>query len=392
VQAFSRYYTHEGLQLEPRGNGRTDSQGRYRIAALAAGNYFVQAMKAVGPVAYSGTFYPGSADVAGAKPVNVLIGRDVAEINLRLKKSPGYRVAGKLMDIRTDTQVKEAYTVTVAPEIGTSGVLATIAKDGSFEFASLIPGRYRLTATMTDLRSGASFKVMKNVEVKQADLTDLVVKIGAGATVRVKATVKAGEMPRRLALALVRREDADDPGRTVAFLRASQQDLNSYEFRNVSPGEYLLILGSTVSPDMRRFFLEEVTEETKDVQETGFVVPEGIGAVQLSAVVNMHGGTIKGTATDSKKQPLLGRAIVVVAADRAQRQLRHYSMVCWTDSLGAFSFTGIIPGDYLAVLWSGSDPGEAQNPALFDEVERNGARIHVAPDAETNFGLKTGGS
>ena len=35
VQAFSRYYTHGGTRLEPRGNGRTDSQGRYRIAALA---------------------------------------------------------------------------------------------------------------------------------------------------------------------------------------------------------------------------------------------------------------------------------------------------------------------------------------------------------------------
>jgi len=391
VQALSRYYTHEGAQLEPRGSGRTDSQGRYRIAALAAGTYFIQAARVVGPEGYAGVFFPGASELAGAKPVTLLIGKDLDGINLRLKKSPSYRVNGTLLDLRTNSQVKEGYTVTVAPELGTSGVLATIAKDGSFQFASLIPGKYRLTATMTDLKNGLPFKVIKNIEIGQAALTDLVLKIGAGATVRVVVGVKEGELPRRLALALVRRENLEEPGRTVTPQRFSMEGANFYEFHNVSPGDYFLVLGSTARPDTRRFFLEEVTEGANAVQETGFVVPEGLGTVQLSAVVNLHGGIVDGMAMDSKKQPLLGRAIVMVAADRVKRRLRNYSMVCWTDNAGVFHFTGLVPGDYLAVLWTGGDPGEAQDPAYFDEVDRNAAPVHVPPDGDVTFGLRSRG-
>jgi hypothetical protein len=66
-------------------------------------------------------------------------------------------------------------------------------------------------------------------------------------------------------------------------------------------------------------------------------------------------------------------------------------MVYWTDGSGAFHFNGVVPGDYLAVLWTGGDPGEAQNPALFDELERNGAPVHIPPDGEITIGLRTGG-
>jgi hypothetical protein len=261
-----------------------------------------------------------------------------------------------------------------------------------FQFASLIPGKYRLTATMTDLKSGTPFKVTKNIEVAQAPLTDLVVKIAAGGTVRVVVSAKEGEAPPRLALALVRREEAEDPGRPFVPLRFSMEDTKTYEFHNVAPGEYVLLLGSSTRPDTRRFFLEAVTEGTKDVQEDGVVVPEGLGTVELSAVVNTHGGIVNGVAMDSKRHPVLGRAIVLVSADRGKRTLRHYSMVSWTDGGGAFHFTGLIPGEYLAVLWTGGDPGEAQNPAYFDEVEHNAAPVHVPPDGEVTFGLRSAGT
>jgi hypothetical protein len=406
VLAFSRYYTHEGSKLEPRGNGRTDSLGRYRIAALASGIYLVQAMKVVGPEGYGGVFYPDAPDTAGAKPVDLRIGQDVDGINLRLKKTPGYRVSGKLLDLRTNAQVMEGYTVTVAPENGTAGVLATIGKDGWFQFASLIPGKYRLTATMTDLRTGSPFRITKDIEVGSAPLTDLVVQIGAGATVRVVVHTKEGpdgkegkegDTPRRLLLALVRRDEAEEPSHPAVAQRYSMVDMNTYEFHNVPAGEYLLILGSTVRPDTRRFILEEVTQksgdetkEAKDVKETGFVVPEGLATVQLAAVIDTHGAIVSGVATDGKRQPLLGRAIVLVDADRAQRRLRQHTMVCWTDSTGAFRFNGVVPGEYLAVLWTGGDPGEAQDPAYFDEVEHNAARVHVPADGEVMFGLRSG--
>ncbi len=405
VQALSRYYTHEGLRLEPRGNSRSDSQGRYRITALVPGTYFVQAMKAIGPEGYGAVFFPG-ADFAGAKPVDLLIGKDLEQINLRLKKSPGYRVAGKLMDLRTDSPVKEAYTVSLTPEIGTAGVLATIAKDGTFQFASLIPGKYRLMASMTDLKTGTPFKVTKHIEVRQADLTDVVMNIGAGATVRVTVSAKESLLPSRLVLALVRREEAEDPGRLVTVLSPSMENTATYVFHNVAEGEYFLILGSTytMDTDTRRFFLEEVSEATapesdaavnppakRNAQETGFAVPAGLGTVRLFAVVNTHGGVLHGVAMDGKGQPLLGRAIVLVAADHAQRQLRNCTVIGWTDSSGGFNFTGLVPGEYLAVLWSGSDPGEAQNPALFDELDHNGAHVHIPPDGIIRLALKTGG-
>jgi hypothetical protein len=403
VQALSSFYTATGPHLEPRASGRSDGQGRYRIAALGPGDYYIQAMKIAGPQGYSGVFYPNTTDAAASRPLPLVIGQDMTGINLSLKRSPGHRVAGKLIDARTDTQVKESFTVSIVPDLGTSGVLATIAADGSFQFASLISGKYHLTASMSDVKGGLVFKASKDIEVGQTDLTNLVVKIGMGVTVRVAVSPKEGTlMSRRLPLVLVRRDEEDDPVRSLQPWGYAIEGANYYEFRNVPAGQYRLALGATSNSLMRHFFVEDVTESSaanpsdaspaKSVQEEGFAVPEAPATVQLSAVVNLHGGMFTGLATDTEKHPLLGRAIVLIAADRALRSQRRYCQVSWTDSAGGFQFSGVVPGDYLVILWTGSDPGEAQNPKFFDELDHNGARVNIPPDGQVSLALKGGSS
>ncbi|GEM_PF-6172643 len=396
VQAFSQYYTHEGARLAARGAGRTDGQGRYRISALAPGTYFVHAEKIVGPEGFAPSFYPAAAEASAAKSIQLHIGQDLTGIDLKLTKTPGYRVAGKLRDLRNDTDVTAGFTVTAAPELGSSGVRATIAKDGTFQFDSLIPGKYRLTVSMTDLLTGALFKASQSIEVKPEakpeDLSNIVVPIGVGHTVRVTVKTTEGLLPARLPLMLVNREDAEEPGRAVAPLRAAMLDLDTYQFYNVPAGDYLLLLGASTLPDTRSFYFQSVTLDEKDAWEPGFIVPAGIGKMELTATVNRHGGILNGIAKDGADLPLQGRPIVVVSADREQRRRRNGAMVAWTDSFGVFHLFGLTPGPYFAVLWTGGDPVEALNPTYWDEMERNAARITISTDTQTSITLKSGRS
>src|SRR5437762_9246348 len=173
------------------GGGRmyvTDDRGIYRIYGLAPGQYIVSAGSARNPITSLlakrprrvQTFYPGVADEAKSKPVEVLAGAEASGIDIKLGiADKGFTVNGRVLTAEAGAPIANAMVVynARAPEgkpdqetgdvqvssggISTSknatgaGITTTNAK-GEFRLESLLPGKYKLQVESMGALTGAS--------------------------------------------------------------------------------------------------------------------------------------------------------------------------------------------------------------------------------------------
>jgi hypothetical protein len=122
----------------PAGTALTDAQGRYRLANLAPGRYFVIASVFGYP-----TFYPGTTNADGGTVITITADAPAAErINFTVLMPPGGRVSG-----RVNTPPKAASQEKAILSGLSLGELLEIpvGSDGTFTFGHLPKGSYLLS-------------------------------------------------------------------------------------------------------------------------------------------------------------------------------------------------------------------------------------------------------
>jgi hypothetical protein len=112
----------------------TDAQGRYRLANLAPGRYFIIASVFGYP-----TFYPATTSADGATVITVGADAPVEGINFTVLLPPGGRVTGRVSaPPRTNSQEKA-----ILSGIALGELLETpVGADGTFSFGHLPKGSY----------------------------------------------------------------------------------------------------------------------------------------------------------------------------------------------------------------------------------------------------------
>lgn len=121
-------------------NARTDSTGHYLISGLAPGKYRVRAMK----TGYITAYYPES--------VEVIQGRVTENINFELFCSGTQygSISGRVTDSRTGNLIVGAEVRAIGP----NGSRAVIQGSNGYCIDSLLPGRYRVSATANGYEPG----------------------------------------------------------------------------------------------------------------------------------------------------------------------------------------------------------------------------------------------
>ena len=145
----------------------TDSTGRYRLADVPVGRYYIVAGFVDSP-----TYYPRGTGAAGATAVNVTARATTANIDFRIERpSTGLTVSGRVI-------VESAQpfgNVQVMLNGGPSGSFTNLnvppKLDGSFEFVRLRPGTYNISVSPTP------FSQPRTVVVTDKDVTGLELRI-----------------------------------------------------------------------------------------------------------------------------------------------------------------------------------------------------------------------
>src|SRR5207249_4548569 len=161
-EAMLSRYSQGRKQLVTYGSASTNDLGEYRIFGLPPGRYFVSvsprrnyAFRGGSGVSqppseeeYVATYYPGSADLAAASPLEV--GNSNLE-NLRITINPPVSLSGR---VRVDGQATvslSAIQLSLRPRdpggamFGSGNVTVKVKEDGSFNWSNVSPDEYRLT-------------------------------------------------------------------------------------------------------------------------------------------------------------------------------------------------------------------------------------------------------
>jgi hypothetical protein len=401
---------------EQAGAERTNDLGEYRIAGLAAGNYFVSVtpppdfrslIETTGnvpaaeihsgppsekpvPAAYQTTYYPGTRDRGQAAPIQLHAG-DSFPVNFSLTPSPSLSIRGSVVNLPPGSS---AAIMLQSRDFNLVLNGAEVHKDGSFEIRDVSPGAYTILATLDNvavpMMARQSLQIAESVE-------GLRLTPQAGGTIygrlRMEANSNSMPDPSQMFL-LLRSSDSDSDGDndslssiTMGISFSNVAHVNgdgSFAWKNVPAGNYAVqISEASAIPD---WFLKSVTAGGRDVVDSGFSMSGG--TTNLALVASANGAVAEGLASNQQDEPVADAVVVAVPETRFRSRPDRYRKAL-TDQSGRFTLRGLPSGDYTLFAWDSVDGEAYYNPEFLKSYEGQGKALHVTEGLRVSVQLKT---
>jgi hypothetical protein len=382
VQAMVKTYRQGRVELSTRKNTQTDDRGEYRLHDLAAGRYYIQASKTGRPGSGSpvmaATIFPSASRLEDAQGITVKAGDERDQVNLTLQDAVVFNVAGKLVESESGQPLGSYFLNLMPQDYGSGGTNTNVQTrpDGTFRMSGVMPGHYRLYGNpmMTSDTPKTITNFTRQLDIGAANSSDLVIKVGAGATVKGVAKAEGGALPGDLQIGLTSRSAT---GATINYSPAMIAADGTFEVTKVQPGSYEVSLNVMTPPGgdpPPRFFLRSASAGDLDVTDGGLEVGES-GSIDLSVTLDLRPGALSGKALDAGDKPVTGMNVALMSADPKKRLLTRYFRRAQTAHDGTFKVSGVTPGDYLLILWPGDDAGQVLDPDAFQLIEKFATKV-----------------
>ena len=422
VRVMRYQYLQGERRLTPAGNGQTDDKGQYRVWGLMPGEYYVNAIARGGgpgggpfgggggpggfagggggrggrfggpgpagtpaplgggpdpePINYAPTYFPGVPSVNEAKPVNVGLSQEVADISFNMQLVRVSRITGIVSN--PDGTPVTSGTVNLMPDAG--GARANqigvnyggrIQWDGAFTISNVAPGRYILRARGDD--SDTPQFASQPLGVSGDDLPDVTVVLTAGATISGTVTFLPGASPAPDVTQFRITAPSTDQSDFGPQPNARVDKDGRFTISGVSAGAHLI----RPSNGSRTWILKSVTTSgDRDVTDTPFQVRSGENLSGVTVVFTDKQSEINGKLTTGNGTPVPEYTVLAFPSDAALwRAQSRQIMTARPDQTGNYRIRGLPPGDYYLATVDPSQQGEWFEPAYLDEHRAGAARI-----------------
>jgi Carboxypeptidase regulatory-like domain len=362
----------------PYRNAQTDDLGRYEVAPIQEGIYFVSAAAspwyAVHPstlqegapalpshvdpsldVAYPVTYYGDVAEPADAAPITVHDG-DRIEADIHLNPVPALHLTFRVPEGSGPGRVPMLYKPGFDGEKFVQGEALQGFPNGTFEVNGIAPGRY-----MVRMPDANGMKEPVEVNLDRGGEFDLP---SGNSMSQIKAGVQiAGQSSLPAQLHIVLHGDKGNGGQAVVDAKGEAN------FSDVPSGKYQVVAGTATEP----YSVVRITSEAGTTFGHELNVPPG---ASLTVMLSLAGGsaTVEGFAKRDGKA-VSGAMIVLVPkgiATERDRFRRDQS-----DLDGSFSLPNVIPGVYTVIaIEDGWDLGWG-DPTVLEKYLKRGQTIEV---------------
>ena len=378
---------------------KTDDRGIYRIYGLSPGRYVLSVGSGNRPFevkrrAHSVTYHPGVTDKAKATIVEVALGGEVANADIKLGlPALTFRVSGRVINADTNKPLEKAMVLAGPVSEGEGeGAISSVGSTGisnergEFRLEGIQAGRLAAIATFGFDGQSEYYSDITNFEIKSGDVTGLVIKARRGSGVSgiaVVETTSDATVAEKLAQVDLIAYGTSGNGQLPNFSRSKINPDGSFQFRGLRPGKTHIMINNFMGVNkfqvtrVERGGVEqkESLEITSGDQITDLRVVLAYANSSIRGQVKIEGGTLpKGTnlSVSTVRTNQTGHA------DQLGRVGPRGSEV---DANGRFEFEGIIAGDYEIVVTAYIDQGNRSGPLSVTQT------VTVAPDGETTVTL-----
>jgi len=391
------------------GAERTNDLGEYRIAGLAAGQYFISVtpppdfkslIETAGnahrdggassdkpaALAYQTVYYPGTRDRGQASLISLHAGDDFPA-NFSLAPGPSLTIRGSVVNLPAGAT---AAILLQSRDFNLVLNGSEMHKDGSFEIRDISPGAYTIVASVDN----AAVPMTARQSLQIADSVDgvrLAPQPGAWIRGRIRVESSAAVQSYSAQIFLLLRPVGDENDSLnavgVGFSEVAHVSPDgSFEWKDIPPGQYSVqISDASATPD---WFLRSVVVGGRGVVESGLTVNSGTITLDLTASDN--GASAEGVALNSKAEAesVADAIVVAVPEARFRGHLDRYRKAV-TDQSGHFRLRGLAPGDYTIFAWESVEGEAYYNPDFVKAYEGQGKALHLSEGEHARLQLKT---
>lgn len=387
VTAMSYSYSTGHRQLQPVDTSTSNDRGEYRLGKLPPGQYYISAstvrMDPLGTLppppkdgspemGYVSTYYPRTADVALAVKVDVSAAADLTGFTIQLQKSKVVRIKGQAL-AADGTPMKGGQVMLMNARNPASMQMGMLNSEGRFELGNIQPGSYML---MTVQMNGSKPSLTTQPLVVPEDgLSNA--KIGAQSERNIQGRIVAADGKIEIRGLSVMLEGDEGSAIMPVIGRATESGALTFK---VTPAPYRLMFPN-VPPGT---YLKSIMLNGRET--LGKPLDFSTGAGDLLVTLGTDGGQVDAAVSLSDK-PLFDATVVLLPADPGRR-FPETTKSESTDETGHVVLKDVPPGDYLVLAWEKVESGEWFDPDVLKAVEKQAARITVAPKGTGKVELK----
>jgi hypothetical protein len=377
----------------------TNDLGEYRLFGVAPGKYYVSVTPvpvgqvfavdrsaSAGPEEdYVPTYYPGTVDPSGASQLDVPAGGQLSGIDLVLSKGRTVHVKGHISHGLAGRQNLSIFLTPRNPGamIGpTRNNLIDAA--GNFDIRNVTPGQYNLTAVLNE--GGMSRQARVQVDVGGSNVEGLNVVIGPAITVKGRLRTEGNSATVDLSNVRLSLQPREPGG--VMFGPMAQGKVNAdglFEISNAAADRYNLFVSGLPSGA----YVKAIRSEQVDVLESGLDMTSGASPADINIVISPKAAAVTGVAQNPNTgNPAPGAMVVLIPQDQQRKEQMTYYKFINSDQNGAFSLTGITPGEYKAYAWEDIEIGAYMDPDFMKPIEEKGEAVSLQEGEQKTLTLK----